>query len=496
MMSSISKTLNSRNVKINYILNLTRVLSGALIGIVTMPYINKALGPETLGRVEYINTLITYFLMFSALGIPMYGIREISKVRDQPKLLARTTIELLSILFLTTIVSYLVLFGVVYQLDYFLNYRDLILVMSIMIFLTNIGAEWFFQGLENQLYITVRYLLVRIISLLVILLYIKEPSDYLLYALCLVITACGANLFNIYFLYKRTIKVEFNWSKIDIKRHLKPILLIFLGTISVNIYLQLDYFLIGSLVGDKYVGYYAVSNKLIRFVIGFITIIGSVMLPKLSILYASDYKSYMAYLKKSLAFMLLFSIPFSVYFYAFADSLIYLFAGPEYENAVLTMKILSPLCIIVSLAYFMGFLVLYPMGKEKVYTWAVVTSAVFSILINFYAINSYQQNGAAVVAVLSELLAIVFMFVIITRNKMVNSFFSKSIVWYILAGGVVFVVSEFVNLYINQSFLNILLYSILVFVVYFAILLLLKERIVMDLWIMGKNSFNLFKKIN
>lgn len=480
MISSISKTLNSRSVKINYILNLTRVLSGALIGIVTMPYINKALGPETLGRVEYINTLITYFLMFSALGIPMYGIREISKVRNQPKLLARTTIELLSILMLTTIISYLVLFGVIYQLNYFSNYRDLILVMSIMIFLTNIGAEWFFQGLESQLYITVRYLLVRIISLLVILLYIKEPSDYLLYGLCLVITACGANLFNIYYLYKRTLKVEFDWSKINIKKHLKPILLIFLGTISVNIYLQLDYFLLGSLVGDKYVGYYAVSNKLIRFVIGFITIIGSVMLPKLSVLYTSDRFLYKEYLRKSLALMLMVSIPFSVYFFAFADPLIFFFAGSDYKNAVLTMKILSPLCIIVSLAYFMGFLVLYPMGKEKVYTWAVMTSAVFSILINFYAINSFQQNGAAVVAVLSELMAIVFMYVMITKNKLTEPSFQKKNMYYFIAGLVMLLLSMEINEYIGNNIFNFALISMFVFVIYFGLLILMKDYFVMS----------------
>ncbi|SKB87478.1 Membrane protein involved in the export of O-antigen and teichoic acid [Soonwooa buanensis] len=491
MLHKVSSILNSKSVKVNYILNLTRVLSGALIGIVTMPYINKALGAEVLGKVEYVNTLITYFLMFSALGIPMYGIREISKVRDEPVLLARTTIELLSILVITTFFSYIALFGVIYQLDYFSNYRDLILMMSIMIFLTNIGAEWFFQGLENQLYITVRYVLVRIISLVIILLYIKSPSDYLLYALCLVITACGANIFNIYYLYKKTIKVEFDWKKVNVKRHFKPVLLIFLGTISVNIYLQLDYFLIGSLVGDKYVGYYAVSNKLIRFVIGFITIIGSVMLPKLSILYAANKEQYHVYLRKSLSFMLIFSVPFTVYFFVFAEPLIHLFAGKDFENAVVTMKILSPLCIIVSIAYFMGFLVLYPMGKEKVYTWAVVLSAVFSILINFFAISTYQQNGAAVVAVLSELIAIIAMYVFITRKNMLSNFFDNNVYQYFVAGALMLLTTVILKkLCVYDNTIFFVINTFFGFAIYFLFLIFVKEAIIMDIFSNLKSKFH------
>ena len=70
-----------------------------------------------------------------------------------------------------------------------------------------------------------------------------------------------------------------NWNELNIKKHIKPVLTIFVATISVNIYLQLDNLLIGSLSGDKYVGYYSVANKLIRFVISFIIIKKSRFLP-------------------------------------------------------------------------------------------------------------------------------------------------------------------------------------------------------------------------
>ena len=74
--------LGSRSLQANYLLNLLRVFSIAVISIFTIPHVSRVLGPENLGKVEYIFTIINYFVLLSGLGIPMYGIREISKCRN------------------------------------------------------------------------------------------------------------------------------------------------------------------------------------------------------------------------------------------------------------------------------------------------------------------------------------------------------------------------------------------------------------------------------
>src|SRR5690606_38309796 len=136
-----------RSVKVNYLLNFIRAVSYALITIITMPYVNRILGPTNIGKIEYVNTIINYFILFSALGIPLYGIREIAKVRSDKKERDKITIELLIILVFTSAVSYAILFGIIYQLTIFKNYQDLLFLMSFMIILSNVGAEWYFQGM-------------------------------------------------------------------------------------------------------------------------------------------------------------------------------------------------------------------------------------------------------------------------------------------------------------------------------------------------------------
>ena len=165
------------SIKTNFILNFLRVFSAAIVGMLTMPYINRVLGAEYLGKVEYVNTIINYFVLFSALGIPMYGIREVSKVRDDKEKLFKLVSELYTIPFLTTIISYLFIFVLV-NLSAFSDYRDLIIIMSSMVFLSNIGAEWYFQGIENQKFITIRYIIVRFIIFFLVFLWIKKSGRF------------------------------------------------------------------------------------------------------------------------------------------------------------------------------------------------------------------------------------------------------------------------------------------------------------------------------
>lgn len=472
--------IGSRSIKANYILNVLRIASIAVISIFTIPHVSRVLGPDNLGKVEYIFTIINYFVLFSGLGIPMYGIREISKCRDNPRERNKVVLELYLILFITTVISYLgVIF--IYQLSYFQDYKDLILIMCSMILLSNIGAEWYFQGTENQLFITIRNVVVRLIVFGLIIYLINTDSDYKMYAFLMVLATFGANILNFIIIFKGVLKEKFKSSELNIRRHFKPILTIFIATISVNIYLQLDNLLIGSISGDKYVGYYAIANKLIRFLISFITIIGSVLLPRVSYLFINDKKQYQEYLQKSFNILALTSVPFTVFFFVYAENIIYYMGGAQFSPSVLTMQILSPLCFIVSMAYFMGFIILYPQNKERIYTIATLISAVFSLCINYFAITHYQQNGAAAVAVISELLAIGIMYYFLKKEDLFKNMIDQNVLKIALAGLVMFIFAFAFRAVIAQNLIVFVLFVISSFSVYLATSLLLKERFLSEM---------------
>ena len=466
------------SIKLNFILNALRVLSTALITLFTMPYLNRVLGADSVGKVEYAFTIINYFVLFSSIGIPMYGIREVSKARNDSKKLYTLVSELMVILTVTTIISYLLIFGVIVHLGFLQSYKKLIYIMSFLVILNNIGAEWYFQGIENQKFITIRNVVVRFTIFGLIFVLVKNTSDYEKYAVLFVIMLFGANIINFFIIAKKIIINKIRLKDLNLKKHLRPVFAIFAATISVNIYLQLDNFLIGSISGDKYVAYYTLANKLIRFVISFITIIGSVMLPRLSYLYLNDRIKYNELLKKSFDVMMLLAIPSTIYFFIFSEDIILFMGGKEFMFANLTMKILSPLCVIVSFAYFFGFLILYPQGKEKIYTFATIISAILSVLLNYFAIKNFQQNGAAVVALLAEGVAICIMFYFIKKENDCSEFFDKNFSQIIFVNIVVMIVIMCGRYLLKpgHSIFEWMGMTLLFVSIYASVLLLIKEK--------------------
>lgn len=470
-----------RSVKVNYILNMLRLTSSILIGLITMPYINRVVGPVYLGKIEYVNAIISYFILFSGLGIPIYGLKLVARVRDNALELSKVICEIFIILLFTSLVSYLVLFGILLNLPLFADYKLLIIIMSSMILLTNIGLEWFFQGIEDQLYITIRTLFIRFITLGLIFLLVKDESDYLYYAIIVVINAVGGNLFNLIKAKSYIDFKEIKFSDLNLIRHIKPSLAMFLASISISLYLQIDTFLLGLLAGDKYVGYYAAANKLVRLVLVIITTVGVVMLPRLTNYWENDRESYYELLHKTFNVLVLISLPCAIYLFIFAQDIISLMAGRQFYPAVLTIKILSPVCVLVACAYFFAFLVLYIRDYEKVYSYIVALSAIASVAINYYMISHYAHNGAAISQVISEFLGAVLLVLatlkldLLKKNefKILNINLVKLVginLTLLLGFSYIITLITFENI-----FLNFILKSILFFMIYFLLLLIVKE---------------------
>ena len=397
-----------KTVKLNFILNIIRLfLSTAFILLIT-PYITRVLGPENLGKVEYANSIIIYLINFTALGIPVYGIREVAKYRDNQKELSKILIELSLILFVTTIVGYIILTLLLYKT--FLEIRDIMLVTSVNLLLSNMGFEWFYQGIENQLYITKRFILVRVLALIATFLFVRNERDYLIYAFILVILQSGSSILNFINLRKY---ITFNRIKLVGKRKLGNQRIIkrqkrsrpsgsICPTVATTIYLQLDSVMIGN-INKEAVGIYTVPNKLIRMILVIITALGSVLLPRITnCLKNKDYKNYNIYMNTSLNYIFFISIPVTVSCFLLAGNIINIMAGSQFKDSVLTMKILSPILFTIGISYFLGFQLLYPLGLERYYTYSVIVAAIVNFIFNYLMIPKYLQNGAAMGTVIAE----------------------------------------------------------------------------------------------
>lgn len=83
------------SIKSNILLNGIRTATGLLFPIITFPYAARVLLPEGIGAVNFLSSVISYIVLFTSLGIPMYAVKEVAKYRDNQSERDKITVEIL-----------------------------------------------------------------------------------------------------------------------------------------------------------------------------------------------------------------------------------------------------------------------------------------------------------------------------------------------------------------------------------------------------------------
>ena len=303
----------SRSITANYIFNLLNTISGILFPLITFPYSSRILLAEGIGEVNFYQSIISYISLVVGLGIPLYAVREIARVRNDRKQLNVTTIEILSLHGITTLIGYLVVAILCFTVPKIQTDLPLFLLLSSSIFLTTIGCEWFYKGIEDFKYITVRGLIVRMIVIILLFTLVKTKNDILWYGITITLTSVGNSVFNFNRLRKYLCICNIDRRSINPYKHLKSVGITFLLVLLSTIYLTLNPVILGFMTDDVYVGYYYCGLKLFSLVFGIVDSFTAILLPRFSNLMAEGRDEEFATIsQKVYSFTVGVSLPISV----------------------------------------------------------------------------------------------------------------------------------------------------------------------------------------
>lgn len=387
-------------MKKNYFYNLLLTITNILFPILSFPYASRILGPEGIGKVQMSSTLAQYFGLIAALGIPIYGMQEIAKVREDKKALSKVFTELFSIYLICSILVALVYWMVISYFPYFKESYTLFLYAGIIIVFGFTTVDWFYAGLEAFKIIAIRSIAIKILALLLLYYLVRTPSDYLYFLWITLFSMMGNNLIGVFYLHQRT---QFTFKGLDLKRHLSPLFFIFSTTIAASMYTYLDTVLLGFLSNNHVVGLYTASVKLTKIAIPFITAASFVLIPTLAIhTHQHNHKAQQELLHRSWHYIVFFSIPISVGLLVNAREFMMVFSGAQFESAITAMQIMAFLPFFIGLGYFFAFQILVPMGKSKEMLYAVLIGMAVSLLLNFICIPYWQERGAAIANIITE----------------------------------------------------------------------------------------------
>lgn len=471
--------MGKKSLKVNAILSGLQTIFSIIFPLITYPYASRVLQVDNIGKISFSNSIVSYFTLIAGLGISTYATREGARLRNKKVCLNNFANEVFSINLLSTAFAYILLFLTIIIIPKLHNYMPLFLIQSLSLIGTTIGVSWFYSLKEDYLYITLRSLFVYIVSLMLMFSLVRVKSDYVIYAAITVLSNVGANIFN--FIHARKyIKIRIT-RHINLKQHIRPMLVIFASSIATTIYVNFDTTMLGFMSCDYYVGLYTTAGNIYFIMKSLISSMILVALPRLSNYYATDRKEeYKNTVNNILKSVLVFVFPAVVGLFVISDAIITIIAGNTYAGAVPTLQILSISLFFAVLGTFFTNAVLLPMKREKEILKITVMSAVTNIALNIFMIPHFKQNGAAITTLIAEFCVCILQYFNI--YKKIAFKIEKKFMIGILCGCLsIYIVSYIVNLLCKGLILNILVKVFISVIVYGSILIIFKNEIILSL---------------
>jgi O-antigen/teichoic acid export membrane protein len=254
----------------NFIYNLILTGSNFLFPLITFPYATRVLGPHGLGICNFIISYNQTFIVIAALGIPIYGYREIAKVSNDIEKRSKLFYELLFIHLSLSILLILLYIASIFLIPSFRNYQMLALIGGVLIASNVFSLEWFFTGMSDFKFISIRNFLIKAVSVCTIFLFIKQPSDFnwylIIYSIQFVLTA-GVNIYYTRKCILKKININFN----QVILHVRPIITLGIYLVMTGVYVSLPQTLLGFFHSEASVGIFYSAEKIIRMTITFFT---------------------------------------------------------------------------------------------------------------------------------------------------------------------------------------------------------------------------------
>ena len=390
-----------KSIKKNFVLNALLTISGIIFPIISYPYVARTIGPVGLGKIDFACSNVSYFSLLAQLGIPTYGVKACAQVRDNKLELAKTVKELLVINLIMTFISYIFLIPAIMLVPQMRDEKMLHFIAGSAFLFNALGIDYLYRGLEQYKYITIRSIVFKFIAFFSMFLLVKAESDYIIYGGITIFAASASNLMNL--IHSPKVISFRSTGKLNLKRHMAPIMVFFAMTCATTIYLNMDKSMLGFMTSETDVGFYGASIKIKSILVALVTSLGAVILPRAS--YYVENKQFDEFLRisgKALRFVFVVATPLTLFFIIYSRESILFVAGDDFTAAIPAMAIMMPTLLFIGITNILGIQVLVPIGKEKYVLYSEIAGAVADLILNIILIPRYKATGAAIGTVVAE----------------------------------------------------------------------------------------------
>lgn len=394
---------------INFFYNVLYQLFTFIIPLIITPYISRKLGVDNIGIYSYTYSIVYYFMLATLLGINNHGSRTIARqTNDHDRSKYFWSIYYIQ-LFLGIIM--LVIYNTI--IVSFNKYMIISIIQNLFLLSAIFDVNWYFFGREKFKLTISRNIIIKIISLIMILLFVRNSNDLWIYTIIM----SGSTLFSQLYLWI-FLKKEITFEKVkfeDIKSNIKPCLVLFIPVIAYSIYKVMDKTMLGSISGTTALGYYENAEKIINIPISFSTALGTVMLPHMSKNGITNDKIVES-INSSIKLILFLVIPMIVGLMLVSKDFSIVFFGKNFDKSGIIIQLLAPTILFTAIANVMRTNYLIPQKKEKIYVISTIVGAFLNLIINLLLIPKFSFYGACIGTIIAELFVMIIQYIYVKKE--------------------------------------------------------------------------------
>ncbi|TPF97429.1 polysaccharide biosynthesis protein [Bifidobacterium sp. UTCIF-39] len=441
------------SLKKNMAYNIAYQVLVIVLPLVTAPYVSRVLGAEGLGTYSYIFSIVTYFGLFGMLGIANHGNRSVALTKADRGKVSQAFCNIYVVQLVTTVIALVVY--IIFVSVFFSGNKIVAYIQSIILLSYVLDITWCFFGLEQFAITVTRNAIIKVSTVVAIFLLVKHRDDVWIYAF---IMSFGMFFSQLYLWFQLHKYVDFKKPQFaEVKRNIRPILLLFVPAIAYSIYKLLDKVMLGSMTGMAQVGMFDNAEKIINIPSSLITAFGTVMMPRITTLLASSDGERISYLNRiSVRYFTILVVGSAFGLAGISSVLAPVYFGPEFTGSAVLIAGLGFSLIFVTWANIIRTQYLIPQQLDRPYVISTLIGAAANLVVNLALIPRFAAVGAMIGTIVAEF-AVFFAQLLFVRRQFPMIRYLVPTLWLFPIGAVMAIVVFRIGAVLGPTFMALVI---------------------------------------
>ncbi len=343
--------------------------------LLILPYLTRVLTKETYGVVSYVKAVMAYVQIIIDFGFMYSAVKEIVLAKGDKeevnRIISNTILAKLVLSFVSLIVVVILSFSIPTLKDNFLY--------TILCFATPLLScfllDFFFRGIEKMHYISVIFVVMKIVSTLLTMFFVKNDGDIMLIPIFDIVSSAVAIFITwiiAFVMHYKIVLPNFKKSLISIKNSFS----FFINSIASTVFGAFITIMVGIFIPDlEEVAVWSVCVQLVGAVQSFYTPISNGIYP-----YMIKRKN-LKLIRQILMIFMPVVIVGCVLCYFLAPFILNVMSGEKYVSSAYLFRLLIPVLFLSFPVAILGWSVFGPIGKNKEMTISTYIGALTQVVI-------------------------------------------------------------------------------------------------------------------